>query len=298
MNPLQPEIRKERGKIRKLVPLFALLFLGAALWFYMPAADGLPHTLYSSNVLLVRRSDGTVIHERRADERIYPASMTKIMTVLVALEHTEDLQKTVCITQKMVEGLQRQNAVQAGFLPGEEVPVIDLVYGALLPSGAECCVALACDVAGDEPAFVALMNERAAQLDMQGTHFTGVVGLHDEKHYTTARDMARLLEAALQNPDFREAFTSRRHSTRPTNLHPDGITVRSSMFEKAETDEFPGGRLLGGKTGYTIEAGLCLASLAEKDGEEYILITAGAGGSTRSAPHHIEDAIKILKRLD
>lgn len=110
--------------------------------------------------------------------------------------------------------------------------------------------------------------------------------------------MARLLEAALQNPDFREAFTSRRHSTGPTNLHLDGITVRSSMFEKAETDEFPGGRLLGGKTGYTIEAGLCLASLAEKDGEEYILITAGAGGSTRSAPHHIEDAIKILKRLD
>lgn len=274
------------------------LSVSAAVWANTPAEDGLPRMLHSRNVLLVRRSDGAVIHERRADERIYPASMTKIMTALLALENAEDLNKTVCISEEMVEIPRQNNAVQAGFLAGEEVPVIDLVYGALLPSGAECCLALAFEIAGDEQSFAALMNERAEQLGMVDTHFTGAIGLHDEQHYTTVRDMVILLETALQNSDFRTAFTARRYSTGPTNLHPDGITVRSSVFEDLSSDAFSGGHLLGGKTGYTQEAGLCLASLAEKAGEEYILVTAGADGSTRTAPHHVQDALTVFGRLD
>lgn len=294
---------KQRKKRMRRILLCAMavvlvLSVSAAVWANTPAEDGLPRMLYSRNVLLVRRSDGAVIHERRADERIYPASMTKIMTALLALENAEDLGQTVCITEEMVEIPRQNNAVQAGFLVGEEVPVLDLVYGALLPSGAECCLALACEIAGDEQSFAVLMNERAEQLGMVDTHFTGAIGLHDEQHYTTVRDMAILLEAALENDDFRTAFTSHRYSTGPTNLHPDGITVRSSVFEDISSDEFPGGHLLGGKTGYTAEAGLCLASLAEKDGEEYILITAGAGGSTRTAPHHVQDALAVFGRLE
>lgn len=292
--------RKKRARRAILCTLAVCLLLTAAVvvWAHTPAADGLPRILYSHNVLLVRRSDGVVVRERNADERIYPASMTKIMTALLALEHNPDLQKTVTITEEMVELPRQYNAVQAGYLAGENVPVIDLVYGALLPSGAECCLALAQDVAGDEQSFAELMNERAAELGMTNTHFTNAIGLHDEQHYTTPRDLAVLLEAALQNPDFRTAFTSSRYSTGPTNLHPDGITVRSSLFEKTGSADFPGGQLLGGKTGYTDEAGLCLASLAEKNGVEYILITAGAGGSNRTAPHHVEDALAVFSSLN
>lgn len=289
--------RRVRRAAMCLLAACLLLTVAAVVWAHTPADDGLPRMLYSKNVLLVRRSDGAAVRERGADERIYPASLTKIMTALLALEQTEDLHETAEVTAEMVAYAAENNAVQAGYLAGEQVPVIDLVYGALLPSGAECCLALASAVAGDEVDFVEMMNARAAELGMADTHFTNPIGLHDDRHYTTPRDLATLLEAALQNEDFRAAFTSSRYSTGPTNLHPDGITVRSSLFEKGGGAGFTGGRLLGGKTGYTEEAGLCLACLAEKDGDEYILITAGAGGSTRTAPHHVEDALAVFGSL-
>ena len=294
MTKRQKKRRLRRGVLVLACALLITAVAAAVVWI-KPPADGLPRGLYSRNVLLMRASDGESLLSRRADERIYPASLTKMMTVFVALESITDAEAVVRLDDGVFDGLAEQDAVQAGFLPGEEVPAIDLMYGALLPSGAECCVALAQYVAGDEAAFVEQMNRKAAELGMADTHFTGVVGLHDDEHYTTARDMATLLRAALQNQVFEQIFTSRRHSTGPTNLHPDGITVRSSFFEKAEEIEFPGGQLLGGKTGYTSQAGLCLASLAEKDGERFILITAGASGSTRTAPHHIEDAVAVFR---
>ena len=297
MSKRQKKRRFRRGVLTLTCVLLVTAIVAAVVWAKTPT-DGLPRGLYSRNVLLVRVSDGESILSRRADERIYPASLTKMMTVFVALQSIEDIGAAVLLDDGDFEGLVEQDAVQAGFLPGEEVPAIDLMYGALLPSGAECCVALARYAAGDEEAFVEKMNEKAAELGMTGTHFTGVIGLHDDSHYTTARDMATLLRAALQNETFFEIFTSTRHSTKPTNLHPDGITVRSSFFEKAEETEFPGisrWAAAGGKTGYTSQAGLCLASLAEKDGEQYILITAGADGSTRTAPHHIEDAVAVFR---
>lgn len=117
----------------------------------------------------------------------------------------------------------------AGFQPGEKIRGIDLIYGALLPIGAEACIALADKIAGSEQDFVKIMNKKAADLGMDNTHFEKVTGLHHKNHYTTVKDMAILLSYALQNDTFREVFTSSRHSTRPTNAHPDGITFYSTM---------------------------------------------------------------------
>ena len=116
---------------------------------------------------------------------------------------------------------------------------------------------------------------KAADLGMNNSHFENTTGLNDENHYTTVKDLAILLSYSLQNDTFWEIFTSSRHSTQPTNKHPGGITFYSTMFEKLSDPSIIGGTILGGKTGYTDEASLCLASLVREGKQEYILITAG-----------------------
>src|SRR5690606_31641617 len=138
---------------------------------------------------------------------------------------------------------------------------------------------------------------KAAALGMKNTHFVNATGLHDEDHYTTVKDLSILLSYALQNDTFRACFTAFRHSTPPTNKHRRGITFYSTMFADLKNQNIIGGKILGGKTGYTDAAGLCLASLAKVDGEEYILITAGAKGDRRSEQLNITDAIAVYSSI-
>lgn len=251
--------------------------------------------LHSPYAILIRLNDGVVV-ERNSEEVVYPASLTKIMTAVVALESLPDLQKEIILTNEMFEGLYEANASMAGFQPGEKVRAIDLLYGVLLPSGAEACRALASEIAGSEQDFVSLMNQKAAELGMSNTHFTNATGLHQKSHYTTVKDIAVLLCYALQNDTFREIFTSSRHSTPPTNIHPDGITFYSTLFKELDHPQVNGGEIMGGKTGYTDKAGLCLASLARVDGQEYILVTAGAKGD-HTEQHNITDALMVYNSL-
>lgn len=184
-----------------------------------------------------------------------------------------------------------------GFSPGKRPRCGICCTGPCLPSGAECCEALAREVSGSEEAFVARMNQKAAELGMTGTHFCNPTGLHDPEHVSTVRDMARLTEAALQNETFRKLFTTERYTVPATNCHPQGFTMHSTLLSQLDGTELHSGRILGGKTGYTGEAGLCLASLAEVKGREYILVTAGAGGDHSTAPYHIEDAVTVYRRV-
>lgn len=250
----------------------------------------------SPYAVLMQAKGGKIIAESKGDERMYPASLTKMMTAIVAIEELKSLDKEITLSAGMFADLYAQDATQAGFQPDETVRVSDLLYGVLLPSGAECCIALADDIAGSEEAFVELMNKKAAKLGMDNTHFRDTTGLHDPEHYSTARDMAVLLKYCLRNDDFREMIESARHSTAPTNIHPDGITYYSTMFKSLPDPTVTGGKILGGKTGFTNDAGLCLASFAEIEGREYILVTAGAPGTTGS-PLHVQDAVTIYNRL-
>lgn len=253
--------------------------------------------LNSSNLALIRLSDMAALMEKDSGEIIYPASLTKMMTVLVALENMSDLQEEITISKAMYQSLIDEGASLAGFLPGERVRAIDLLYGVMLPSGAEACIGLAEHIAGSERGFVKLMNQKASDLGMENTHFENTTGLHHDNHYTTVEDMAVLLSYALRNDTFREIFTSSRHSTQPTNLHPDGITFYSTMFDKLENPSITGGEILGGKTGYTHEAGLCLASLAKVGEEEYILVSAGARGNHDTEQYNITDAITVYSSI-
>ncbi|RJE48084.1 MULTISPECIES: D-alanyl-D-alanine carboxypeptidase [unclassified Dehalobacter] len=253
--------------------------------------------LNSPNAILIRLKDHTIMMQKNSEEKIYPASLTKMMTAIVAIENLPDLQEEIKLTNSTFQGLYEADASIAGFQPGEQVRVIDLLYGVMLPSGAECCIGLAHQVAGSEQNFVKIMNQKAAGLGMDNTHFENAIGLHNENHYTTVKDLAILLSYALQNDTFREIFTSSRHSTQPTNKHPGGITFYSTMFEDFNNQSIIGGEILGGKTGYTDEAGLCLASLAKVGKQEYVLISTGAKGDHHSEQYNITDALAVYNSI-
>ncbi|MDR2295415.1 MAG: D-alanyl-D-alanine carboxypeptidase [Clostridiales Family XIII bacterium] len=254
-------------------------------------------SLNSTNAILVESNDGRdVLLDVSSGERIYPASLTKIMTAVVVLEHAPDHDALVRLSQGIFDRTFAQNASTAGFLPGESVRVRDLLYGLLLSSGAECAIGLAEHIAGDETAFAALMNRKAAELGMDATHFTNATGLHDPELYTTVRDIAVLLDYALENALFYEIFTSRRHIVRATDGRSEDLRLYSTLFAKTD-GEYEGFALLGGKTGYTPEAGQCLASVAEKNGRRYMLVTAGAPGDNRTEALHVEDAVAVFSAL-
>ncbi|KGK82452.1 peptidase M15 [Desulfosporosinus sp. HMP52] len=256
-----------------------------------------PDKLNSPNAILIRLKDHTVLMRKNSEEKIYPASLTKIMTAIVAIENLPDLKGEIKLTNSTFRGLYEADASMAGFQPGEQVRAIDLLYGVMLPSGAECCNGLADQIAGSEQNFVKLMNQKAVGLGMKNTKFENSTGLHNANHYTTVQDLAILLSYALKNSTFREIFTSSRHSTQPTNKHPGGITFYSTMFEDLNNQNITGGEILGGKTGYTDEAGLCLASLARVGKEEYILISAGAKGDHHSEQYNITDALAVYNGI-
>lgn len=254
----------------------------------------------STNAILVDFENGTILFDKNGAAKMYPASMTKIMTAIVALEHIKDLNEKVFLDESIFWSIYNADAVTAGFVQGEYVRAIDLIYGLLLPSGAECAIGLAEYVSGSESNFADLMNDKAQELGMSGTHFINATGLHDEGHYSTAKDISVLLAYALKNDTFYEVFTSASHSSQPTNLHNDGITYYSTLFSNMSSGYFHGGSILGGKTGYTEEAGQCLASLAKKEGRCYILVTCGAQGAPKNRKTqnlHIDDAITIYTAI-
>ncbi len=261
------------------------------------SASNLTSGLYSSNAILIDLNNGQMRMKKNINQKVYPASMTKMMTVLVALEGLPDKQKKITLPASIFPALKKEGASMAGFLPGEKVKGIDLLYGSMLPSGADASMGLAYAVAGSEAAFVKKMNQKAKKLGMTHTHFANVTGLHDPNHYTTVKDMSILLRAGLKNATFRKLITTEKHAIGATNSHPNGLTVRSTLSESAPTLQFKGGKILGGKTGYTRAAGLCLASLAVKNGRSYILVTAGADGTPWTKPYHILDALNVYPKL-
>lgn len=245
--------------------------------------------LYSSAAILVDVQKGTVLAEKNPDEKIYPASMTKIMTLLVAAENLPDLDATFTMTQAIIDPLYLAGASMAGFVDGEAVTMRDLLYGAVVPSGAEATEALAQAVAGSEEAFVALMNEKAAALGLTNTHFMNTSGLHDENHYSTVREIALILEAALQNETCAEVLRAENYTAGKTEQHPDGLAMTNKFLYRVHHEYALGGaEITAAKTGYTAEAMNCCASAGKTpDGREVICVTANAWTGEYCIEDHI-----------
>ena len=249
---------------------------------------------YSDYAILIDMDNDSILAEKYARTRINPASMTKILTVLVAAEHIEDLDDTFTMTLEITDYGYIHDCSSAGFEKGEEVSIKDLFYGTVLPSGADAAVGLATYVAGSQEAFVELMNEKLDELGLsQTTHFTNCVGVYDENHYCTVYDMAMIMEAAMDNELCREVMSAHTYTTSKTVQHPEGISL-SNLFLRRIEDRDCGGEVVCGKTGYVAQSGNCAASYAvDHNGKYYICVSAKANSPLRC----ISDHAKLYKQF-
>lgn len=244
----------------------------------------------SQNAVLYRLKNDKIVYEKNAYERISIASMTKIMTAIIALENIESLDDTIIITEEDFTGLQEAGASLAGFKVGQVVTYRDLLYGLLLPSGAEAALALTRNIVGTRENFVQMMNEKAKLLGMKNTHFENETGLDQENHYSTVYEVLNLFRYALTNEVFYQIVTSTNY------ISSDGtVKMKSTLFHTMEKFQITSSFLEGGKTGTTSNAGLCLASVANLNGEKFLLVTARAFYKNTYRPLHIEDANKIYE---
>lgn len=261
----------------------------------------LPDSVISGHGVLINTGTGEILSRKGIHERISPASMTKILTVLVAAENIppEQMEDKVTITKDITDYSFSNGCSNTGYEDGEQVTVKDLFYGTILPSGADSAVALAVYVAGSHEDFVELMNEKLEELGLsESTHFTNCVGLYDENHYSTVYDMAVILKAATDNQWCREVLSTHTYTTSKTKQHPEGLTV-SNWFLRRIEDKDTHGQVLCAKTGYVAQSGSCAASLAEDaQGQEYLCVTAGSTSSWRCIYDQVDIYEKFLPKVD
>lgn len=260
---------------------------------YTVSADAdtvqLDDTIDSSYAVLIDEDSGTILAEKDSGARISPASMTKVLTLLVGAEHAAGhLDDTFTMTVDITDYCYVNKCSVVGLMVGETVPVRELLYGTILPSGADAALGLAVYVSGSQEAFVELMNQKLEELGVSGTaHFTNCVGLYDENHYCTVTDMALILRAAMENDLCREVLNARKYETAPTEYHPDG-QVLSNWFLRRIEDRFPGDfQIIGAKTGYVVQAGSCAVSCGQgADGKRYFCATGDASSAWRAIYDH------------
>lgn len=254
---------------------------------FMVRANAVELDISSQNAILYNMDTEEILYEKAADEQVSIASLTKIMTALVSIENIEDLDTQVVLTADDFGGLIEANAVTAGFTKGEVVTYRDLLYGLLLPSGADAAKALARNIAGSEENFIKMMNEKVEKMNLKNTHFSTVIGLDDDNNYSTARELALIFKEALKNEDFKTIITTKEYTSS------DGkVKFHSTIQSNAKKFEIDVPYILGGKTGTTTDAGLCLATIAKENDVNYMLVTLGALYD-KKAPHNIEDAQTI-----
>lgn len=244
----------------------------------------LSDTVSCLHAILINADTGAVIADKNAQESIFPASMTKLMTLLVAYESIADLDTTFRMTQDIIDPLYLDGLSLAGFGGGEEITIRDLMYGCALSSGAEASIGLALASCGSEEAFVSRMNDRAKLLGMNNTHFENCTGTHHDDHVSTLYDIGILISYMMQNETLSEIIGTYQYTTTPTVQHPEGLLLTSTVFSRMNGNESGTCTVLSGKTGYTIPAGQCLATYAQNPvtGTDYVCVTAG--GETKWRP--------------
>jgi len=245
--------------------------------------------LDSSYAIVVDLQNDSIIAEKAAETVINPASMTKVLTLLVAAEHVTDLDDTFTMTIDITDYCFVNDCSVVGLMIDETVSIRELLYGCILPSGADASLALAKYVAGSHEAFVELMNDKLEELGLSETaHFTNCVGLYDENHHCTVYDMAMILKAAMDNDLCREVLKTRSYETVPTEAHPDGQILSNWFLRRIEDKDTGDIEVIAGKTGYVVESGSCAVSGGEDpDGNRYICVTGDASGSWKAIYDHV-----------
>ena len=268
---------------KKLFGLLALILTVCVVCSPLTASAAAYHIdfdLNSQAVELVNLDTGTVVYEKNADQKMEPASTTKIMTFIVVSEHIKDLQGTkITVKKEVVDLLLGTGSSLSGVKEGEELTALQLLNCMLVPSGNDASMVLADYVGGGSiQKFVDMMNEKAKELGCKNTHFMNPHGLHDDQHYTTAQDLYLMTKYAMGLPHFTEITSQTRYTLPPTNKSAVERTIPTTNLM---IDKFTGGSYYykyakGIKTGSHDEAGFCLVSTAIRDGYSYLCIALGS----------------------
>lgn len=264
----------------------SLILFSLLLFLIIPNVDALE--LNSKYAVLYNLEDNTILYEKQKDKKTSIASLTKIMTTLVAIENIDNYNEEVIIKKEMFESLDGTGAYVMGLKDGMRVTYDDLLYGMFLTSGADATVAIAQKTAGSEEDFVKLMNKKVKELGLKNTNFTNPVGLDDEMHYSTVNEVAIILKEALKNKKFKEVFTTKSYTFKNEEL-----TITNSLHKLAKRLDVDDSYIIGSKTGYTGNAGHALASVSidKKNNIKYLLVTTNA----ESNPAYLEDATNTYK---
>ena len=244
----------------------------------------------SQYAVLVDLESGEILAQRDAQARINPASMTKILTLLVASEQITDRSGTFTMTFDITDYCYVNECSVVGYEVGEVIPVEELFYGCILSSGADSCLAMAQVAAGSHDAFVALMNKKLEELGISETsHFTNCVGLYDEDHYTTVQDMALILKAALENEHCKEVLQTKIYHTASTDQHPVGQDLSNWFVRRIEGEDTGGVWVKSAKTGYVSQSGFCAASCGQdEEGKLYLCVTGKSSSTWQSIYDHAQ----------
>lgn len=278
--------------------LCALLLLSASAYAAIPedynvkAPENLETGhLYGDSCIVMDGSNGRILFEKKADERRYPASTTKIMTCIVALENGP-VGEMITIPNGVEPA---SGSSKLGITPGEIMPFDDLLYGMMIASGNDASLAIAIITSGTENAFVQLMNEKVRDLGLSNTHFVNSHGLHTVNHYTTARDLAVITRYAMANETFRDIVSTVTYDMQPTNMHPDGRTLTTKYDLLIEDKALYYEPCVGVKTGYTNAAGRCFVGAGEMGGHSLISVTLGTDPEDDLYIQAFTDTIRLLK---
>ena len=245
--------------------------------------------MQSINAILVNLDTNKIEGQVDYKARIIPASMTKVMTILVAAEHIDSIKEKVEITIDATDFAYKNDCSSVGFAAGEMVTIEDLFYGTILSSGGDAAAQLAMHVAGTQEEFVNMMNEKCVELGIDGTtHFTNTVGIYNDNHYSTCYDMAVIMNAAIENDFLKTVMSAKKYTTSSTAEHPEGIQI-SNWFLRRIEDKDCGGEVLCAKTGYVVQSGNCAVSYGTSvSGTPYIAVTANAHSGWRCIYDHVD----------
>ena len=244
----------------------------------------------SKYVFLMDAQTGEILAEKNSFIFMNPASMTKVLTLLVAAENITDTEGTFTMTREISEYCFVNECSVVGYIVGETIPIEELFYGCILCSGADSSLALAELAAGSHESFVKLMNEKAFELGLSETaHFTNCVGLYDKEHGCTSADLALIMKAALENEKCRQVLCTKVYNSVPTPEHPDGQLL-SNWFVRSLEDMNNGEvNVLGGKRGYVPQSGACAVSYGETDsGKSYICVTGRSYNQKQAIYDHAD----------
>lgn len=273
----------------KYAVIAALVTITAFFALFVGRTTSLAETVScAASMITTEAGSGRVLYEKNADVRRPMASTTKIATAITVIDNVPDLEKTVVIPDCAV-GVEGSSIYLS---KGETASIRDLLYGLMLQSGNDCAVALAVTTAGSVEKFAALMNETARKCGANDTNFVTPHGLHDDNHYTTARDLAKISAYAMKNATFREIVSSKRHTMPWAGHDCDRVILNKNKI----LTTFDGGD--GIKTGYTKKAGRCLVASATRDGMTIISVVLDCGPMFEECRNLMEKAFEEYSLVD